>query len=322
MCDDEQLRAWLDLVCQEPPTPPLMRQKALSRLLLCIQRSPRLWRDPHQDYAYALNQTLEWVCRNLAQFNAETDSVAEDLLRWVNGHLKWRIQDLKLKKPLGAKDDRVGKDAWALVRLGLQPVELDKPMPTDQGGSAPVGSLVADPNWGESTLLDRLIETLQQNQQARLGQVIRDYLTTDPDGLLHACCPRKFPDCHCHTLVRQLHLTEPPETLRAIASQTGMPEQTLYSHWRSKCLPLLQIVALRHDPQVLNYAQHDPGQQLQSCHPEGLAPCSCLELSRRLLLSEVPTPLKAVAKALGVKESTLTNHWQTQCLPLLKTHRL
>jgi hypothetical protein len=323
MHDDEQLQDLLaQLRRQSPPLPPLSRQKRLSKLLLYIQNSPALWRDGHQDYATALNKTLRWVCDNLEDFDPGDRAVSDALIRWVNGHLKWRILDLKRPQSLGPEDDRIDRDLRAIRKAGLKPVELDKPLADEQGNQTPQRTTVPDPRQGEFSLLDGWIERLQQEQRHRLGQEIRQYLETDPDGLLQGCSPRNGADCHCGELTRRIHLAVPPETVRDIANGFGLSEQTLYTHWRTKCLPLLQIIALRHDPQVKTCARQDPGQQLRGSYPEGLEDCNCGNLAQQLLLSDQPFTLKSLAKALKTKESTLTKHWQTQCLPLLKSFRL
>jgi hypothetical protein len=294
----------------------------MSRLLLYIQQSSDLNRDGHQDYATALNKTLRWVWDNLEAFDPGDRAVSDALICWVNGHLKWRIKDLKLPQSFGTEDDRTDRDYRAIRKNGLKPLELDKPLADDQGNQTSQSMTVADPRQGEASLLDGWIERLQQERRHRMGQEIYQYMETDPDGLLQGCSPRNSVDCHCGELTRRIHLSIPAETVRDIANAFSLSEQTLYTHWRTKCLPLLQIIALRHDPQVKTYAQQDPNQKLRECYPERLEDCNCANLARQLLLSEQPLTLKALAKDLKTKEAALTNHWQTQCLPKLKAFRL
>jgi len=322
MSNDEQIQELLtQLRRQSPPLPPVARQKLLSRLLGYIQQSPDLWWDSHQDYAAALNKTLGWVCNHLEGFDPGDRSPSTALINWVNGHLKWRILDLKSSRSL-PEDDRTDKDINKIRQIGLRPVELDKALADDQGNQTAQGTTVPDPGQGGASLLDCWIEQLQQQQRRNMGREIRRYLETDPDGLLQGCSPRNLPDCHCGELTRRIHLAVPPETVRDIAKALNLPEQTFYTHWRTKCLPLLQIIALRHDPEVKAYAQQDPNHQLRACGLEGLADCNCATLAQHLLLSEQPLTLKALAKTLKVRESDLTDHWQSRCLPQLKVFRL
>lgn len=323
MYDDEQLQKLLtQLQRQSPPLPPLVRQKLLSRLLGYIQQSPALWWDSHQDYPAALNKTLEWVCNNLEKFDPGDLAPSTALINWVNGHLKWRILDLKRSRTLGSEDDRTNKDINKIRQIGLRTVELDKALADDQGNQTAQDTRAPDPDQGGASLLDRWIEQLQQHQRQNLGREIRRYLETDPDGLLQGCSPRNLPDCHCGELTRRIQLADPPETVRDVAKAFNLSEQTLYTHWRTKCLPMLQIIALRHDPEVKAYAQQDPNQKLKGCNLVGLADCHCGILAQHLLLSEQPLTLKALAKTLKVRESDLTDHWQNRCLPELKAFRL
>lgn len=271
----------------------------------------------------ALNRTLVWVRKNICTFRPGDGPISEALLRWVNGTLKRRVQDLRGSRGLGAEDDRADRDYRRILKLGLgSPVELDKPIVDEQGHATTQAPLAADPSSGRSTLLEQWIERLQAQQQQRVGQQVRAYLEADPHGVLRACRSKKYPDCHCQRLVQGLHLSQPPLTRRAIAIQLEAKEQSVYTHWRDKCLPLLQIIALRHDPQVRDYVQASPDREFSQCHLAGAEHCTCLELAQRLLLSDVLSPLRAIAKELRVNETDLVAHWQTQCLPHLKRHRL
>jgi hypothetical protein len=318
MCDDTQVQTLLDEI-RSPDTTPLLRRKALSRLLLCIQRSPKLRRFAHPDYGHALSLTLEWVCRAIAQFSPRSDSVSTDLMNWVNGYLDGRIKDLRnpdknvkyLHRP-EREERRIKREFGGVVRLD-QSIGEDDP--------TPLGDFTPDPRQG-TTLLETWIGTLQQAQKQRIGLEIHRYLAADPDAILQGCHPNKFLECHCQSLIQRMHLSETPETQRAIAQDFGIPEQTLYSHWRDKCLPLLQIVALRFDPQVIEFLQSDEARCLGECHPEALKSGNCLDLAKRLLLSQPPESMGAIARDLKIKESALANHWKNECLPKLKKYRL
>ncbi|MFQ3635742.1 MAG: hypothetical protein SNJ57_07895 [Cyanobacteriota bacterium] len=319
MCDDTQVQTLLDEI-RSPDTTPLLRRKALSRLLLCIQRSPKLRRFAHPDYGHALSLTLEWVCRAIAQFSPRSDSISTDLMNWVNGYLDWRIRDLQNPNKSVTELHRPEREERQIKQEFGGVVLLDQSIGED-GNPTPVGDLTPDPRQ-DMTLLESWIQALQRAQKRRIGLEIHRYLAADPDAILQGCHPNKFLECHCQALIQRMHLSEPPETRRAIAQDFGMPEQTLYSHWRDKCLPLLQIVALRFDPQVIDFLQSEEARYLGECHPEALKSGNCLDLAKRLLLSQPPESMGAIARDLKIKESALTKHWQSECLPKLKKHRL
>ncbi|GAB4131690.1 MAG: hypothetical protein Fur0046_00820 [Cyanobacteria bacterium J069] len=319
MCDDTQIQALLDEI-RSPDAAPLLRRKALSRLLLCIQRSPKLRRSRHPDYGHALSLTLEWVCRAIDEFSPRSDSVSHDLINWVNGYLNGRLMDLRNPDESIKELYRPEREERRIKREFGGVVVLDQCIGEDSNQTS-MGDLTADPRQ-EITLLEAWIETQQQAQKQRIGQQVWQYLETDPDGILHGCHPRKCPDCNCHALVRLMLLSESPQTIRDIAKTAGTPEQTLYAHWPKKCLLLLEIIGLRFDPAIVAYVQNDPIQCLGNCHLPNQAHCNCRDLAKRLLLSAPPESMGAIARDLNIKESALAKHWRTQCLPLLKKQRL
>ena len=75
---DQRLTALITEVCQQPPNSRKWRV-AMSRLLGEIQQLPKLKKDPHPDYPAALSLTLEWVSKNISQFQPYSESVAESL---------------------------------------------------------------------------------------------------------------------------------------------------------------------------------------------------------------------------------------------------
>lgn len=276
-------------------------------MLFCIQRSPNLLRNSHSDYSHALNRTLAWVSEHICEFAPRSSSISEDLTRWVNGYLRWRIQDLYSPGKI-----QVGEG---------NPIELDQPIAAESGQTT-FGEVIADPRSKRMNILDQRIEEIQREERERLGQRLKEYLENDPEDVLKKCHPRKYPECNCQVLVVLLKLSEPPKTMRSIANQFGVDEQTLHHHWRKKCLPLLQIVALKFDPQVKEYIQQDPDQVLRKCYPQEALACNCWELSKRIILSESTEEIGAVAKDLSIKRPILDRHWKEKCLPLLKKYRL
>ncbi|MBD2438797.1 hypothetical protein [Nostoc sp. FACHB-110] len=218
---DEQLKKLIDEVCcYRDPSPE--RQKALNKLLMVIQQLPGIFKSSHQDYLEALNQTWEWVSRKICTFEARSLSYQNSLINWINGYLKWRIKDLY------TPDSRYT-------------ISLDTPIQNDEGD--------------ETTLKDRLptmtldlleikIAQIQEMEHRRLGNLIRQYIEQDEDGKLTASHPRKRPECHCQLLAMQLLLQEPPHKIADIARELNINNQTLYSHWKSHCLPILKEIAM------------------------------------------------------------------------------
>ncbi|WP_017655042.1 hypothetical protein [Fortiea contorta] len=218
---DEQLKKLIDEVCCHPDPSP-ERQKALNRLLLLVQKLPGIYQSAHQDYLGALNQTWEWVSRNICIFEARSLSVQNSLVIWINGYLKWRIKDLYTPD-------------------SQYPLSLDMPFRNDEGDEITLGDRLPTMSLD---LLEIKIAQIQETERLRLGNRIRQYIEQDADGKLTASHPRKNPECHCQVLATRLLLQAPPHKIADIARELNISNQTLYSHWKSHCLPLLKEIGV------------------------------------------------------------------------------
>ena len=197
-------------------------RKALNRLIIIIQRHPGLYRSSHPDYCQALNRTLEWMCKNLESFEPRPPSVDQSFIRWVNGYLKWRVRDLY------APDEKY-------------PVKsLDRPISNQEGESTTLAENLADPKAIAG--LEEWIEENQKTTRLSIGDAVWEYIEQDPENRLKSCYPRNYPECHCQILARRLLLEQPPHKISEIAREYNISNQTLYSHWKRKCLPLLQTI--------------------------------------------------------------------------------
>jgi hypothetical protein len=221
---DEQLNELIAEVCRYKDAT-LERQKALNRLLSIIGQLPGIYTSSHQDYPEAYNRTLEWVCKNLDRFETRSSSVRQSFVIWINGYLKWRIRDLYLPD-----------DKYESQRIYAM---------TNSDGDAidPIDRL-ADPKFSLN-LLDLKIAQIQDNQRQRQGEAIKNYIERDPDRILTNCCLRKTPQCHCQLLAIRLLLEKSPQKIADLSREFNVNNQTLYSHWKQKCLPLLQEIGHR-----------------------------------------------------------------------------
>ena len=225
---DEQLQALIDEVCRyEEATPE--RQKALNKLLVIIQQLPGIKKDLHQDYLEALNKTWEWVCRSIDKFKANPNQSVEDsLVKWINGYLKWRIKDLYIpdSKYTISLDREIGNDE------GNKVTKLDI-LPDTQDGST------------DADLLSKKIEQIQKSDRLFWGQRIIQFIEEDEKRVLSHCCTRVNAECNCQLLAKRLLLANPSHKIADIAREFNVSNQTLYSHWKKKCLPLLKEVGMK-----------------------------------------------------------------------------
>lgn len=241
---DERLRQLLKQVLQSN-VGSLERASALNDLLALIPRLPGIRRNPHPDYLEALNQGLGQVEQNIhKQFKLNSDLESATILRqrfvnWVNSYLKYRILDL--------------------YRVENRPLSLDTPI-----GESGVKFIDILTNEGfiAPTLntIDSLIESEQKQRTQRKVEALELYIEQDPDNKLRGCHPTSCPECNCQTLVTELFLNAPGSavtvkegskkviiarsekkvTVRNIASRFGIKEQTIHTHWKRKCQPLLR----------------------------------------------------------------------------------
>lgn len=200
------------------------RRKALNRLLRVIPLLPNIYRSSHQDYPEAYNRTLEWLCKNIDQYQGRSSSIEQSFVVWINGYLRWRVRDLYAPE-----------DKYNALKAHLVTPDEESPDPLLN---------IPDPNFSLN-LLDLKIAQLQEAEQRRQTKAIIHYIEQDPNCQLTQCHPRQYPQCHCQVLTLRLLLKEPPETIADLARDFGINNQTLYSHWKLKCLPLLQEIARR-----------------------------------------------------------------------------
>jgi hypothetical protein len=146
-------------------------------------------------------------------------------------------------------------------KLKKQPFSLDNLLSQDGQGDTHLEQvsnedLVGKNSYPTISLLDELIEIEDQS----IGSQLWQYINADPEGKLRGCYPsekidkerkgnqpenmRPRPDVNCQVLAQRLQLKEPPEQLSEIARELGISDQTLYSHWKRRCLPLLREIAI------------------------------------------------------------------------------
>jgi hypothetical protein len=229
-----QLRQQLDAVWTAP-LQSAQRAKAMSRLLGMVRQFPGIRRVNHQDYLLALNQTWEWMSRNIDEFQASTDSLERDLVQWINGYLYWRIRDI-----------------YHSTSTGQQLMSLDEEV-FDRGETY-LDLLSATGAIGVNLqTLDEQIAVLQQQADREVATQIEAWIESDPDGQLQNCHPRSRSGCHCQVLSYRMIVRDPPDSFTQIATELNIPYQTLVSRWKRSCLPLLQAQARSFGYDPLNH---------------------------------------------------------------------
>jgi hypothetical protein len=221
---DERLRQLIEATCKYPDGS-RERRRAMHRLLIELQRLPGLQKSSHPDYLHALNQTWEWISRNICRdFEPRSESIQQSLVHWINGYLYWRIKDLPFPQASNS-------------------ISLDAPIGNEE--RTPWVELLSQTGLQAPTLsgLEGHIQRLQKEIIQRLGLSLERYIQQDPDRRLQDCYPRAYPNCNCQLLSQRRYLNDPPDTFQDIAQELDMPFRQLTNHWYSRCKPLLQAIA-------------------------------------------------------------------------------
>lgn len=204
------------------------RQRALHKLLLVVQKLPKLKKSNNPNYLDALSLTWEWFIKNIDKFEYDPNSlelVERRLTHWVNGYLGWRIRDLY------TSDDKYKYDS------------LDEPI-GDNEDNRIKGDTISNEDALIPTLdgLEGYIENQQKQKTERIGLDVELYIEKDPDNKLQQCHPKGNPKCNAQVLAQRMFLKEPPDKLKPIAREMDIKYQTLVSFWKRKGLPLLQEI--------------------------------------------------------------------------------
>jgi hypothetical protein len=236
---EERLRQLITTVCQHPDGSREWR-KAMSRLIIVLQGLPEFRKYSSLDcpdyFLDALNQTWEWFSRNIRNFKPHTSSTRTDLVKWLNGHLYWRLRDLNSPNSSTVSIYRTISDSDGVeITTWLERVSQE-------------GQLIGTPsNPRVPSGLEIYLEQQQRQSEQNIVANLTLYIEQDPEKQLRNCYPRKHPECNCQLLSQRLLFIfkNPPDKLADIARECQIKYPTLVSHWKSKGIPLLQSIAIK-----------------------------------------------------------------------------
>ena len=165
------------------------------------------------------------MSRSIDEFQSSTDSLTQDLVKWINGYLYWRIYDI-----------------YNLNPNRIQPLSLDQTIFDD---GITYLDLLSETGFIDLNLnlLNEHIQLLQQQEHQTIAAQMEAWIQADPQQQLQSCYPRSQNHCHCQILSARMIVKEPPDSLTEIAKDLDIPYQTLVAHWKRRCLPLLQTQA-------------------------------------------------------------------------------
>lgn len=170
----------LALEAQKHPANSKARKKALTKLVMAIQASGKLYcadrYDSPEVYNEALQEVWLYVCQNIDRY----DPSKGNAITWVNYTLKWRFRDAA-DRHLNRK--RVSQDNQ---RKWVQTLSLDAPVKTpDSAGDS-----------GE-TYLDSIP---QETPPFMPADKLRGYIENDPQGIFQHRHIRNHPEANYRTI--------------------------------------------------------------------------------------------------------------------------
>jgi hypothetical protein len=204
----------------------------MDRLLLELQRLPKLGKSQHPDYLDALNKTWLWVNQNICeQFKVNDNAVETRLTTWINSTLYYRIKDLYIQE----------HKYFQKIQSLDQKISING----NQINSYLLSELLSIKNISIPTRtgLDQLIEEIEQQEKQDISDKIEQYINDDPEQILVNCYPKNHPEANCQILTQRLFLKETPDKMSHIATELNINNQTLNSHFKRNCLKHLQNIA-------------------------------------------------------------------------------
>lgn len=159
--------------------------------------------------------------RNLDLTKEDASNVRVLFVRWFNRIIKNKIAEVYREK----------KDKEYLI--------LDAPI-SEGDGKTTYGEMISS---DRPTGIDGIIEAQEKEAQTNLCQTIKDYLETDPEGILRKCHPEGYPQANCQELVKKRYLKTLPEKWKNLAQDLKVPYGTVTAHWKRKCVPLVREIA-------------------------------------------------------------------------------
>lgn len=194
----------------KPQNPTIDRQDALNRALVDISGCKK------KGTADSLRRFVEK--RNLNLATEEPGNLRVLFVRWFNRILKNKIAEI--------------------YREQKQYLSIDAPIPGGDGKTAYGDTICSDRPTG----VDSIIEAEDKEAQKNLCQAVKDYLETDPEGILRKCHPKGYPQANCQELAKKRFLQTPPEKWKNIVPDLKVPYGTVTAHWKRKCVPLVQQI--------------------------------------------------------------------------------
>ncbi len=205
----------------------IKRSRAFASLLAELKKLSGLKRplEYHPEYEDILQETWGLVAQKIfTEFDPQGRNLRNSLVLWINEKLRLKYKVMGLfstgRRPEGEDKPKTAKQELAeLIRQKPQSLDVQVSYDSDDSQPLTLKDLIADPN-------PNFIEKLEREE---LKKAIEELNRPS----------RNYPQCTCLEIAKGHILKQPPDTIAQIATDLGMNYQTVHSHWRRNCKPLL-----------------------------------------------------------------------------------
>ena len=180
------------------------RRQKLNTIIRLVMRSGRLWKENTDSYSDAVQQTWEYCCQHLEEY----DPTRAGVITWVDHYLKKRLRYFRDRK----------------IR------EMSRTLPP-----------LYHPDEGEVHPLDRVASRPDIQAVFEIWKSTLAWVEADPEGKLHQTCFRNYPEINAQTLfLKRFPHEKPWKEIAQEFNLTSAEAQDLPKFYNRKCLPLLR----------------------------------------------------------------------------------
>lgn len=209
MCNlNEKLKQIVTEACSCAPRS-AERQRCIGKLYKLVMTSGKLWQENSPHYSDALQETWEYCCQHLEDYDPSLSAVTT----WINTRLQWTLKKWR---------DRQIRDTNRHINpSSTQESELLNPV-------------------------DRLSDNSQVERAKEIWEETLNWVRSDPDGILQKIYFRDKKNINAQVLFLMRFPSETPWA--AIAQQFLLTEaeaKDLPKFYNRKCLPFLRQFGIR-----------------------------------------------------------------------------
>lgn len=200
---NETLKQLVADACTHPPRS-VARQRCIQEIYRQVMKSGKLWKENTSYYSDALQETWEYCCQNLEQYNPSISAVTT----WIDTRLKWMLRKWQ---------SRQNREQ----RRQVNPIQTN------------------DSKTPE--LVETLASNQDIGRVLQIWQTTITWVQKDPDGKLQRTCFRKRREINAQVLFLKRFPSETPwQDIAKEFNLTPAQAKDLPKFYNRNCLPLLR----------------------------------------------------------------------------------